>query len=136
MSRGVVTQESPKPYEERTSEIRTGESNPGNVDAAGTDSRGATKNAFDEFWQQYPKKVAKLAAQKAFAQAVKKTASQEILAGVMRYAAERDGQDSKFTKHPATWLKSGCWEDEPSPPAQPQRRPAVAALLRMGGNHG
>jgi hypothetical protein len=133
-----VTQESPRPYEERTSEIRTGESNPGNVDAAGTDSRGATKNAaFEEFWRQYPKKVAKLAAQKAFARAVKNgTAPAEILAGAMRYAAERDGQDSKYTKHPATWLTSGCWADEASPPARPQRRAAVAALLRIGGHDG
>jgi hypothetical protein len=135
-----VTRESPKPYEERTSEKRTGESNPGNVDAAGTDSRGATKNgAFDEFWAQYPRKRSKQAAERAFKRAVKHgTAPQEIIAGAMRYAQERDGQEPKYTKYPATWLNDGCWEDEPSPPArqlQP-RNPGVAYLLKIaGGGH-
>jgi hypothetical protein len=94
--------------------------------------------AFESFWTQYPRKVAKLAAQKAFAQAVKKgVAPEDIIRGAMRYAAERVGQDHKYTKHPATWLNGGCWADEPGSPArQPQNRnPAVAALLRFGGNH-
>jgi hypothetical protein len=30
----------------------------------------------------------------------------------MRYAAERRGEDPRFTKHPATWLRKGCWSDE------------------------
>ena len=34
------------------------------------------------------------------------------LAGAQRYAAERKDQDPKYTKHPATWLNGGCWEDE------------------------
>ena len=35
------------------------------------------------------------------------------IAGAQRYAGERAGEDPKFTKHPATWLRGGCWEDEP-----------------------
>src|SRR5262249_31936110 len=75
----------------------------------------------------------KLAAQKAFERAVKNgTAPQEIMAGVLRYAAERDGQDQKYTKHAATWLNGGCWADEePSSPNRHQpsgRNPAVAHL--------
>ena len=31
----------------------------------------------------------------------------------MRYAAQRDGEDPQFTKHPATWLNGKCWTDEP-----------------------
>jgi len=113
-----------------------------NIDSGATDSdsgKGAQED-FQRFWAQYPKKVAKLAAQKAFAQAVKKVAPNVILAGALRYAAERDGQDSKFTKHPATWLNKGCWDDEASPASapgrSPNRNPGVAALLRMaGGGH-
>jgi hypothetical protein len=39
-----------------------------------------------------------------------------LLAGVLRYAAERSGQDQKFTKYPATWLSKKCWLDEPTTP--------------------
>jgi hypothetical protein len=41
---------------------------------------------------------------------------EELLAGAMRYAAERVGQDPKFTKNPATWLNKGSYADEPAQP--------------------
>jgi hypothetical protein len=69
--------------------------------------------AFDRFWAAYPKRVAKEAARKAFAKAAENgTDVEALIAGAQRYAAERQGQDQKFTKHPATWLNAGCWEDE------------------------
>src|SRR5262249_38008595 len=89
---------------------------------AGADSENPGK-AFEKFWAQYPLKKAKLAAQKASERAVKHgTAPQEIMAGVMRYAADRDGQDPKYTKHAATWLNGGCWADEVSLPARGKMR--------------
>jgi hypothetical protein len=39
------------------------------------------------------------------------------LSGAMRYAAERSGQDSKYTKLAATWLRKGSWANEPAKPA-------------------
>jgi hypothetical protein len=69
--------------------------------------------AFDRFWKAYPKRVAKEAARKAYDKALERGATDAaLLAGAQRYAAERNGQDAKFTKHPATWLNGGCWEDE------------------------
>lgn len=41
----------------------------------------------------------------------------EIIRGSMRYAAEREGQEARFTKHPATWLRAECWADDPAPPS-------------------
>jgi hypothetical protein len=75
--------------------------------------------AFEEFWAVYPLKKAKAEAAKAYGAVIKKKQATpaEVLAGAMRYAAERSGQDSKFTKHPATWLRAGCWADEPTIPA-------------------
>ena len=70
---------------------------------------------FAEWWTQYPKKVSKLAAEKAYHAARKKGATPaELLSAAMRYAAERSGQDSKYTKNPSTWLTGGCWLDEPA----------------------
>jgi hypothetical protein len=70
--------------------------------------------AFETWWDQYPKKVAKAAARKAYDRIVRSGVAtpQELFAGVMRYAAERTDQDPKFTKHPATWLNAACWTDE------------------------
>jgi hypothetical protein len=93
------------------------------------DSRGKkTKNqakpkieiaeSFEIFWAVYPRRVAKEAAHKAFAAAIKRGAEPEALnAGARRYAGERAGQEPRYTKHPATWLNGGCWEDEAPPRA-------------------
>ena len=68
---------------------------------------------FDDFWRAYPKRVAKKGARKAYDKAIEGGATDAaLLAGAQRYAAERNGQDPKYTKHPATWLNGGCWEDE------------------------
>jgi hypothetical protein len=81
---------------------------------------------FEEWWRQYPRKVAKAAARTAYLRAVKsgKATPAELLTGVMRYAAERHAainmgrpEEYRFTKHPATWLRAECWTDEPGPAA-------------------
>ena len=73
---------------------------------------------FEEWWLLYPKRVSKGAAQKAYAKVMKANLAtvEELKAGVMRYARERAGLDSQFTKHPATWLNQECWKDEPPKP--------------------
>src|SRR5690606_38824648 len=79
-------------------------------------------DGFDEFWSIYPRRVAKGAARKAWPNAVTAAGGVEpILAGARRYAAERDGEDPKFTAHPATWLNRESWADEPT---RPTRRPS------------
>lgn len=70
---------------------------------------------FEEFWDQYPRRVAKGAARGAWRKAAKTADPGEIIRGAMRYAAEREGQEARFTKHPATWLKAECWADDPAP---------------------
>lgn len=85
----------------------------------GVDDAGRRSDAkFEEFYRQYPKRVAKAAALRAYRTVItKKLATPEqLLAGVLRYAAERTGQDPRYTKHPATWLNSGCWADEAAAP--------------------
>jgi hypothetical protein len=71
--------------------------------------------AFEGFYGAYPRKVAKDAARKAYDKAVERGATPAaLLSGAQRYAAERKGENPKYTKHPATWLNAGCWEDEPT----------------------
>ena len=68
--------------------------------------------AFESFWAIYPKRAAKLDAKKAFMAALKVAPADVILAGARRYAADRAGQEVRYTKHPATWLRAGCWSDD------------------------
>jgi hypothetical protein len=75
---------------------------------------------FADFYAAYPKKRERAAAAKAWDKAIKTGASAaRIVAAARTYANERDGQDPKYTKHPATWLNKGCYDDEPDPVAFP-----------------
>lgn len=72
-------------------------------------------NQFDEFWAAYPRKVAKLAAIRAWDKAVKMASAEEIIAAVEAQKKvceqwQRDG--GQFIPHPATWLNQGRWMDE------------------------
>jgi hypothetical protein len=69
--------------------------------------------AFDCFWAAYPKRVAKGAARKAFAAAIKAgTDPEAIIEGARRFCTERIGADPRYTAHPATWLNGERWTDE------------------------
>jgi hypothetical protein len=102
-------QDDDSPAEER----QTAERHEGAPSSSAT-SAAAIAAAFDEWWKQYPKRVARAAAQRAYERITRRgeATPRELLAGVMKYAGERLDQDSKYTKHPATWLNGGCWSDE------------------------
>lgn len=68
--------------------------------------------SFDQFWACFPRRVAKIAAKKAYDKALKQTTHQEIMAGVERYAFHTRNTEHQYIKHPASWLNAGCWEDE------------------------
>lgn len=75
---------------------------------------------FAEFWSVFPKKVAKLSAEKRFTILVKNGADPaEIIAGARAYRESRHGEDPQFTKQPDGWLNAGRWQDEPDPVVVP-----------------
>jgi hypothetical protein len=80
-------------------------------------------SGFAEFYRVYPLHVARGAAERAYRRIIKNGEATEadLLAGAMRYAAAQDGKDRTYIKHPATWLNSRCWLDEPAPAAARQR---------------
>jgi hypothetical protein len=82
-----------------------------------TERNTRAADEFDAFWSAYPRKVEKGAARRAYATVLKagKATGDDLLAGALRYAAERAGQDPKFTKHAARWLNAECWLDEQLP---------------------
>ena len=77
--------------------------------------------SFEEFWKCYPRKVKQKAARAAWDKALKDGHSpQEIVLGAMRFAQERDGEQIKFTPHPATWINDQRWLEATPTPSQTQ----------------
>lgn len=93
-----------KRREEKSSNAQARPTNPG------------VQAAFDEWWQHYPKKVAKGAAVKAYRAAVKKSDPAEILVGIKQQAPVMASGDPKFIPNPATWLNAERWTDEVNAP--------------------
>jgi hypothetical protein len=93
------------------------------------------RESFAIFWAAYPRKVGKIAAEKAFAKAARAAGNPEaVLAGLARATFAADPQ---YVPHPATWLNQGRWADEPdpAPPLAKESRPwentsAAPALAR------
>lgn len=87
---------------------------------------------FQQWWQHYPKKKAKGAARAAFAKARKTASLEALIAGADAYANDPERKPD-FTKHPATWLSGGCWEDEPDTEAR--HSDAVVTAQRFIDRH-
>lgn len=77
--------------------------------------REAEAKRFDAFWSAYPKKTAKVAAQKAFEKHKPDDAMLAcMLAAIATQAASPGWQknDGEFIPNPATWLNGARWQDE------------------------
>jgi hypothetical protein len=67
-----------------------------------------------QFWQAYPRKIGKQAAMRALAR-VKKTKAvpwASMLLAINKFSTWAASKETRFVKHPATWLNAGCWDDE------------------------
>jgi hypothetical protein len=67
-----------------------------------------TEVLFEKFWAEYPRKVDRGAALKAFAKALKHASFEEILTGAIGYANDPN-RKPEFTKYPASWLNAQSW---------------------------
>jgi hypothetical protein len=70
---------------------------------------------FAEFYDAYPRKIGRKAAEKKFRTAVKTVDPQVIIDAAHRFATAQARADPKFIPHPATWLNQGRWDDEDEP---------------------
>jgi len=70
---------------------------------------------FIDWYLEYPRKESKAAAERAYTKARKTATAEQLIAGAIRYAQDPN-REPQYTKLPATWLNSGCWEDGPLPP--------------------
>lgn len=72
------------------------------------------KELFVSFWNEYPLKVGKGAAIKAFEKAIRTTDADIIIKGAQRYKLDPNRVQG-YTAHAATWLNAQRWLDEPLP---------------------
>lgn len=78
-------------------------------------SKRATDRAgFDEWWELYPKKVKKLAAEKAWPTAVKKAGGdpQTLIGALRAQLPQLEHTERQFRPDPTSWLNQGRWADE------------------------
>lgn len=85
------------------------------------------KELFEEFWKEYPRKVDRAKALRAFKSALTRSSFEQILAGAIAYRNDTN-RKPEFTKYPATWLNADAWENEIAP--SPDSEAAERARLR------
>lgn len=72
-----------------------------------------SSQAFDAFWQAYPRRTDRGHAVKAWAKLTKtQTDPRVVIEAASRFAAKSANTDPKFIPHPATWLNGERWLDE------------------------
>ena len=79
----------------------------------------AEASVFASFWELYPRKVGKGAAEKAWASATKRASAETICAGLRRLMPSLLQEEPRYIPHPATWLNQDRWADQPYVRAQP-----------------
>lgn len=66
--------------------------------------------SFPDFWQLYPRKIARKAAQSVWEKSKLDEISDKVIAGLKRQLPTMT--EARFIPHPRTWLSQGRWEDE------------------------
>ena len=70
---------------------------------------------FEAFWKEYPRKVGKGDARKAFSKTILKGVSLETLLEALRKqkrCTQWNRDNGRYIPHPSTWLNQERWEDE------------------------
>lgn len=89
------------------------------------------ESAFPLFWEVYPRKAGKRAAETAWDNALKRGVSPAlILFGAERFRDDPN-RDPAYTPHPATWLNQDRWLDDPLPARSGGKGGSVANILAM-----
>ena len=75
-----------------------------------------------EWWEKYPRKVGKLAAQRLYVHTVKRRLATpaQLMDGLKRYCTYKP--DEQPWCHPKTWLQDGRWDDVEPEQAWDDRR--------------
>src|SRR5262249_4359204 len=82
--------------------------------AAGISAEADGDDAFQKFWEAYPRKKAKPRARREWVKAIKAGAdAQVIIAAAKAFAVERANEPAKWTPYACNWLSDHGWQDKP-----------------------
>lgn len=102
------------PAEQTSSRVKPDTDTDTKKDSRSREAAAAAAESFTEFWDAYPRKVGKDAAERTWAKVTRKTEAAEVMAGLVNAVQVWRATDTeaKFIPHPATWLNQGRWADE------------------------
>lgn len=114
----------PEPNEEPLAHAASGES-------PRQDKQQTIEELFNQWWTEYPRKVGRRAARKAYEKVLLEEAAgwdldypaRKFRLAAAAYAADPN-REAAFTAHPTTWLNQGRWDDGPLAPRKPGSNPA------------
>jgi len=85
---------------------------------------------FEDWWEKYPRKNAKMDAYLAWEQVENlRPPLHELLSRTEAYAKSVSGNDRKFIKLPAGWLRDRRWEDEDLAPKKKNKKASINKIL-------
>lgn len=107
-------------------------------DSRRTQVMGYLKNlaayTFPQFWNAYPRRVAKADAMKAWGKVPHE--AEAILIGLDRWCCSREWRDTLYVPYPATFLNRRQWEDEPTTdPVKIEARVGAGPQFAMTPEH-
>lgn len=80
-------------------------------------------SAFDQFWETYPRRIGKIAAEKAWRAHVRDEA--QVIAGVKAWKESGEWVERKYIPYPATFLNQERWSEAPRKEEGNGNKPAV-----------
>ena len=96
--------------------------------------RGASDESFEEFWSEYPRKVSKPAALKAWNKLKPdEDLIEQIMSGLEKWRNSDDWarDNGQYIPYPATWLNGRRWEDDVR--SSGERKPQSAPVRQVSG---
>ncbi len=90
-------------------------------------SKKTSNDRFDEFWNLYPKKVAKADALKAWNKALKKKTADELV-GLTKAYAESKLPDIMYIPYPASWLNKELYDNVEVQKEKPVSKPIFGRI--------
>lgn len=130
-----------KPSGESRESVAPGTGEQGNRGTGEKDSPTAPRRApsktptgFEEFWSNYPRKVSKADARKAWPAATRKLAPDRLAKAAAYWARLWTDTETpkEFIPYPATWLRGERWDDDPPiRRGTPPRAPTGTGSRRM-----
>lgn len=106
----------------------------GNNNTTSASRRGASDESFDEFWAEYPRKVSKPSAMKAWNKLKPdEDLTEQIMTGLEKWRNSDDWarDNGRYIPYPATWLNDRRWEDDIRPAGE--RKPQSATVRQVSG---